>query len=572
VHQLFSTFAIVCAVLVAPSQSCNAENLDPFSLLLDRAVEAMDESYDGWNHRPEQTVDSTTFTTNYTASISIDGRRRLDRVLLLHADPDLDQEVTREEVLRFLEIQLGIRWVTGDRLREADGRVVDFAKFIAADVDQNDVLSKNEFLETWWESAVADRDFFRLDADDNEIVTLAEFSLPGGPNIVDPIELFRSADANRDSLLDEDELNVATPTHRSHLVQSNLSAFDNDHDGMMSLAEFQVSMLGNFNYPWETIPKDEDQDQQLSFDEFKFHRRDLFQLQRRYYFHRLDLDGDGRLTPDEFEFQPYKLHSIFRVSVDGKDVQELYQHEDFPVCGSPAVSPDGGWILFDATPPAGANKSQILLMKSDGTDVRDLCDGLMPSWSSDGSQFACSRYEGGTGVWIMNLDGTAEKRLDDGWAAQWSPNGEFIAYTNDNSIRLYDVASGSSRAIMAKGTHPYHYIFWNMAWSPDSRQLVFRGKLEGKCEIAILNVMGEQNLNRRFASSEDMGQDFAWSPDGRRILFDMHSRQHLHGVIYQLDPLSKDPPEVVPDAPTTLPWSNISLSPRGEWMVLVTPN
>ncbi len=100
---------------------------DPFDEVLERAVNALDESYEGWQRRPDETVDSTTFTINYSASISIDGRRRLDRVMILHADANRDRKVSRDEARRFLEIQLGIRWFTGDLLRHLDGRVVDFA-------------------------------------------------------------------------------------------------------------------------------------------------------------------------------------------------------------------------------------------------------------------------------------------------------------------------------------------------------------------------------------------------------------------------------------------------------------
>ena len=49
----------------------------------------------------EETVDSTTFTINYIASLATDGRRRLDRVMILHVDPNRDRSVTREEALGF---------------------------------------------------------------------------------------------------------------------------------------------------------------------------------------------------------------------------------------------------------------------------------------------------------------------------------------------------------------------------------------------------------------------------------------------------------------------------------------
>lgn len=553
-------------VTVYPVGTCAAD--DPFIAIWTQAVEAMDESYDNWKFRSEETVDSTTFTINYSASISPNGQRRLDRVLILHADPNRDREVTRDEAMRFLEIQLGMRWTTDDALRLDDGRVIDFAEFIRTDADQDDQISRAEFIDNGWNAATADEDFDDLDLDQNGQISLAEFADPDGPYLRDPNAMFRQADRNQDDRLDHAELTQSTPRNRTYLVRSNLVAFDVDGDGCLSFDEFRLSMLGTFNVAWENMPRDENRDQKLSFDEFRFDNRNLFGLQRRYYFHRLDVDGDSHLSVDEFEFQKYKLHALYRVSMDGEESSEIYRHEDFPFVGSPDISADGRWVLFDGTPPEGPNRSQILLMRSDGVDVRDVCTGLMPSWSPDGSRFVCCRYEGGSGIWIMNLDGTEERRIDDGWAATWSPDGQSIAYTNDNSIRIYDVQSRTSRTLIAKGTHPYLYIFWNMAWSPDSRQLAFKGKLANQHELAILQVGETPHLKRRYATKEEMASDLSWSPSGRQLYFSMHSRGHLKNLIYQLDLDSNSPPKIVPEANTSMEWLHVDVSPDQEFMIL----
>ena len=472
----------------------------------------------------------------------------------------------------FLAIQLGIRWVNEQPLRLADGKVVNFGEFQRIDLDQNDELSEEEFSDNWWNSATAEEDFAAMDSDQNRSVTLAEYTAAGEPNVCDPIEDFRKADTNFDGGLDIVELRAATPKPRAYLIRSNVAAFDENGDGKLSLSEYRVSMLGNYNCLWENMPKDQDRDQRLSFAEFKFDTRNLFQLQRRLYFHELDRDGDNQLSPEEFEFRMHKIFSLHRISVNGEDSREIFRDEDLPMLSSPDVSRDGRWILFDGTPPEGANKSQILLMGSEGQDARDVCDGLMPSWSPGGNQFACSRYEGGSGVWIMNLNGTAELRIDDGWAATWSPDGKSIAYTNDNSIRVYDVEKEESRVVMAKGTHPYLYIFWNMCWSPDSRQLAFKGKLANKHEIASINVQGELNRRTHFSTQEELGSDLAWSPDRRRILFSMHSRPHHRSLIHQIDLESGEPLRIVPEADTSSAWTSVCLSPDGKWMVAATSN
>ena len=556
------------ALAVAWHSTMDAQ--DPFDEILSQAIEAMDESYDNWQFRGEETVDTTTFTINYAASISISGQRRLDRVLILHADPNSDRQVTRDEAIRFLEIQLGMRWVTGDRLRLEDGRLIDFAEFIRTDANQDNEISRSEFIDNGWNTTTADEDFDDLDKNGDGRITLAEFAASDSPYLKDPFAVFRAADTNQDGRLDRRELNLAIPRSRQYLIPSNLVAFDLDGDGGLSLDEFRVSMLGTYNAAWENMPKDANRDQRLSFDEFKFDNRNLFGLQRRYYFHRLDINGDRLLSADEFEFQKHRVHSIYRISTDGEESRQIYRDEDFPFVGSPDVSADGRWILFDGTPPEGPNRSQILVMKSDGSDARDVCTGLMPSWSPDGSQFACCRYEGGSGVWVMNLDGTPQYRIDDGWAAIWSPDGKSIAYTNDNSIRIYDVESRQSRLLMPKGTHPYLYIYWNMAWSPDSQRIALKGKLANQHEIATLHVGEQAHLKRHFATKEEMGADLAWSADGRKILFNMHSRQHQRSLIHQLELESNGSPKVVPEANTSMAWLHVDVSPDGEFMILST--
>ena len=540
---------------------------DPFELILQRAIDALDESYDSWNFRPEETVDSTTFTINYIASLSTDGRRRLDRVMILHADPNRDRLVTREEAIRFLEIQLGLRWASDDRLRLEDGRVVDFAGFLRADTDQNDEISQQEFVVAVWNSEGAKADFDALDANSDGRMTLAEYAAPDGPNVRDMSAWFHQADRNEDGLLSESELIEATPINRQHLIRSNVIAFDDDGDQQLSLTEFRLSMLGNVNYPWESLPQDEDHDDALSFEEFKFHPQDLFQLQKRYYFHRLDRNRDNRLTLDEFEFEQQKSYALYRISTGGEEVTEIYRNDRFPTIGSPSISADGSSVLCHAIPPQGEHKALIIVMSADGGETREVCNGLMPSWAPTGSRFACSRYEGGAGVWIMRSDGNPERRIDDGWGAQWSPNGNSIAYTNDNSIRIYDVASQKSRVALAKKDHPYRYIHPHLSWSPDSRRIAFHGNLDREVEIGVLTVGDQSELKRRFRTIDATGGDLTWTKDGRKLLFSMQSPRYARSLIYQLTVDSNDPPAIFPDGGTGTAWQDVCSSPDGASIV-----
>ncbi|MCG8652603.1 MAG: hypothetical protein MI861_22375, partial [Pirellulales bacterium] len=348
---------------------------DPYEGLLDLAIEAMDQSYDGWNLRPEQGMNSTFFAINFAASLATDNRRRLDREIVSQADPNEDHLVTREEAKQFLEVQLGIRWKTGDRLRLTDGRVVNFARFLNMDVIADDKISMDEFIENWWRPHSAKEDFQSLDRDRNQELSLAEFAHPDGPNLVDPIAQFRAADTNLDGQLDVEELNAAVALDRKNLISSSLSGFDYDDNQKLSLTEYRLSMLGNFNYDWPTVPKDGNNDDTLSFEEFVFsNKRDLFQLQRRFFFHRLDVDSNKKLSVSEFEFKSKGLTTLVLVSTESGEMSDIYKRKEFPTCGSPAVSPDGQWIAFDAVPLEGVSKSRVLKMNLDGKNVHNLCD------------------------------------------------------------------------------------------------------------------------------------------------------------------------------------------------------
>ncbi len=537
---------------------------DPFLDIWDRAVAAMDRTYGDWNRHADQSVESTEFAIEFLASITPDSPRRLDTTVLMQADQNRDKWVSRDESMRFLEIQLGIRWETDDLLRRVDGRVVDFDKFISLDTNRDSKLSSDEI------DSATSKVLVTLDQDADEVISLSEFSHHSSPFLRDPVDAFHAADANSNNRLDFDELMQASPKNRQHLIGPNLAAFDEDQDQQLSLTEYRVSMLGNYNYRWHAIPIDDNRDRRLSFDEFRFHGRSLFQLQRRFYFHRLDLDRDGVLALNEFPFETVKIRSLVRISVDDKQQTSIFSDDSYPRCGSPDVSPDGRSILFDAGPMQPSNQSVIRIMTMDGLDARDVCDGVMPTWSADGHRFACSRYDGDASVWIMRLDGSVEKRIDNGWGAQWSPDGKSIAYAKNNGLLVYDVNEGTTSIVLASGIHPYRFISGNLAWSPDSNCLVFKGKLDDQqSEVAILDVASGK-LSQKLRTSMEIGDDFAWLPDGATILFPWFSEEHGRSLIYRMNVDSNDSPTIDSIVPQSQPWTSVCVTTDGKSLILAT--
>lgn len=59
--------------------------------------------------------------------------------------------------------------------------------------------------------------------------------------------------------------------------------------------------------------------------------------------------------------------------------------------------------------------------------------------------------------------------------------------------------------------------YWNPAWSPDGRKMVFESNLEGKYTLFVINADGTGL--RRLTSDSSVNTQPNWSPDGRRIVF-----------------------------------------------------
>ena len=141
----------------------------------------------------------------------------------------------------------------------------------------------------------------------------------------------------------------------------------------------------------------------------------------------------------------------------------------------PSWSPDGDRIVYAST---SSGQTQIWIMNADGSDQRQLTDGLGPSypdanvpvWSLDGSRIAFwSGFERRFGeVWTMNPDGSDPRRVtstpdprnsDD---PQWSPDGSRIIFgMGQSGVRaMYVVPSeGGEPVLFATGVH------W-CAWQP----------------------------------------------------------------------------------------------------------
>ena len=210
------------------------------------------------------------------------------------------------------------------------------------------------------------------------------------------------------------------------------------------------------------------------------------------------------------------------LSVTNADRTELRKLTGNASSATPAWSPDGKKIAF--VRKRGGN-SEVFVMNPDGGRQKRLARGKAPAWSPDGKKIAVLRSGD---IYVMNSDGSEQRNLTRNAAsdsdAAWSPDGKKIAYTRERGdnkeVYIMDADGTGQRNLTRTAARDE-----DPAWSPDGRRIAFARKVPwgprgvgGQSEIFVMNAdgSGQRRLTRNLSG------DFhpAWSPDGRKIVFE----------------------------------------------------
>ncbi len=287
----------------------------------------------------------------------------------------------------------------------------------------------------------------------------------------------------------------------------------------------------------------------------------------------------------ENEGEPKKKtrhHVLWVMDIDGNNLKTLFTSARFTSMGSPAFSPDGSKIAMDGSEPKngkGGHDTRILLINADGTGLKDLGDGAMPSWSADGKRFAFSRYSPNHGVWIMNTDGTKRELLDEnGWGAQWSPDGKNIVYSvyanNEANLMLYDPHEETFSYLLPVGNHPFRQFYWNCCWSPDSKSICIKAATkQGKQELVTIEIeRANKGIKVQYSHEEKIpSEDITWHPDGNLILCTILSEKEDTKQFYEIDPTQKQKPRLWKPG-QKIEWPrDICWTPDGKKVIFTTP-
>ncbi|HVJ86394.1 MAG TPA: hypothetical protein VM452_12165 [Caulifigura sp.] len=269
-----------------------------------------------------------------------------------------------------------------------------------------------------------------------------------------------------------------------------------------------------------------------------------------------------------------KVNVFYELNSDGTGWKKLFEVRDFYPVNSPRVSSDGSRLAFDGWKSRNGEQlpdATILTCRLDGSELREVARGAMPSWSADGRMLCCSRYKADQGVWLMNADGGHPVLVDPaGWGIQWSPDGKSLAWTRGNQLLVRSVdGRGGEKELFPKGALPYSRIYWNMTWSTDSSKLAMIAEVDGGGrELAVVDVRGaEYGFQRRTVGH--FNPMLSWNSDGKRLVFP----QRVEGaiVLRELDPASQREPNSLSGIPRATRVASGCWMPDGsKLIVLVT--
>ena len=191
----------------------------------------------------------------------------------------------------------------------------------------------------------------------------------------------------------------------------------------------------------------------------------------------------------------------------------------------PDPSPDGQWLACYSM----GNQRHIFIVRTDGTDLRDLTDDgnryFWPRWSPDGQTIAfSSRRTGNYELWTINRDGSGLQQITQssgGHYSPWSPDGGRIAYSihtpkNDCVIIQPGKAWNEQRFEYLAPLSDSSLSFEGWSFSPDGRKLAGIRHLPNGVHSGI----GTYDLgSRKYDWFTDFGDWPLWLNDNRHLLF-----------------------------------------------------
>ena len=175
-----------------------------------------------------------------------------------------------------------------------------------------------------------------------------------------------------------------------------------------------------------------------------------------------------------------------REPVLGGKMRQLTRDSGF--ASDPAISPDGRLLAYASDRKNGGNLD-LWVQPVDGGDptqlTSDPADDREPAFSPDGANIAFRSDRDGGGVYVIpSKGGEARLLAPGGRRPRYSPDGRWIAYwvappglapKPNGAYKIFVVPSGGGAP---RQIRPDFASCTNPLWSPDSKKLLFSGRLD----------------------------------------------------------------------------------------------
>lgn len=207
---------------------------------------------------------------------------------------------------------------------------------------------------------------------------------------------------------------------------------------------------------------------------------------------------------------------IYTADADGSGVKQLTSDNNISV--APSLSADGRTLLYTGYKSGYADVYQIDLgsgarnriIKYPGTNSG-------AAFSPDGGRIAVTlSKDGNPELYVTGSGGGGAHRLTRTAGVEssptWSPDGNEIIYSSDDrgTPQLYRIGAGGGNGQLLSTGHGYNT---EPNWSPDGKKVAFNVREGGNFSVAILDLA---NGGTRVVAE---GQDPAWGPDSRHLIF-----------------------------------------------------